>query len=202
MNTIDRDKQNAHTMSAYHQSQDRFDRLLTAVPDHRWDTGSACESWTARDVVGHVIWGQELVRHLATGHEYTSQAGTPGAEQPGRLAGDDPLTSWRIARAGADAVLTDEARERPAPDRFVARHPGAKLPDFLEILSLDFLAHTWDIGHPLDLDVNLDSDLLTHTMPTARKIVIRGPGMFGPEITPPPGADEQTRWLAFLGRST
>ena len=29
---------------------------------------------------------------------------------------------------------------------------------------------------------------------------MRGPGAFGPEITPPPGADEQTKVLAFLGR--
>jgi hypothetical protein len=29
---------------------------------------------------------------------------------------------------------------------------------------------------------------------------MRGPGAFGPELTPPPGADEQTKLLAFLGR--
>jgi hypothetical protein len=27
------------------------------------------------------------------------------------------------------------------------------------------------------------------------------PGFFGPELTPPPDADEQTRWLAYLGRA-
>lgn len=196
----DRDEQDARILGVYRQCQDRFDRLLAAVPGQQWDMGSACKAWTARDVVGHVIWGQELVRHLATGREYDSQAGMPGAEHPGQLAANNPLSRWRAARAAADAVLTDEARKQPAPPRFVAQHPGAKLSDFLEILALDFLAHTWDIGYPLDLDVHLDPSLLTQTMPTARKIVVRGPGMFDPELTPPPGADEQTRWLSFLGR--
>jgi len=29
---------------------------------------------------------------------------------------------------------------------------------------------------------------------------MRGPGAFGPKLDPPPGADEQTKLLAFLGR--
>lgn len=29
---------------------------------------------------------------------------------------------------------------------------------------------------------------------------MRGPGAFGPELTPPEGADAQTRLLAFVGR--
>jgi hypothetical protein len=31
--------------------------------------------------------------------------------------------------------------------------------------------------------------------------VVRAPQFFGPELTRPSGADEQTRWLAFLGRA-
>ena len=31
--------------------------------------------------------------------------------------------------------------------------------------------------------------------------ILRVPGFFGPELAPPPDIDEQTRWLAFLGRA-
>jgi hypothetical protein len=30
---------------------------------------------------------------------------------------------------------------------------------------------------------------------------MRGPGVFGPEVEPPPDADEQARFLAWLGRT-
>jgi hypothetical protein len=29
---------------------------------------------------------------------------------------------------------------------------------------------------------------------------MRGPGAFGPELEPPPGADEQAAFLAYFGR--
>lgn len=188
-------------VDAYRRAQDGFDAVLTMVRPDQWESPSACEGWTVRDVVGHVIWGQELVRHLATEQEYTSRAGAPGAEHPGELAGQDPLASWRAARAASVAILTDESLERPAPEQFVAAHPGAQLGHFLNVLLLDFLAHSWDVGYPLGIEVRLDPALVTASFTVAGEIVARGPGMFASEVTPPPGADEQTRWLAFLGRS-
>ena len=35
---------------------------------------------------------------------------------------------------------------------------------------------------------------------TALSRHLRGPGMYGPELAPEPGADEQAQLLAFLGR--
>lgn len=189
------------TVDAYQRAQDGFDEVLAAVPTGQWDAPSACAGWTARDVVGHVIWGQELVRHLATGTEQHDRTGAPGADSPGRLADSDPLAQWRAARATANAQLTVDALERAAPPQFVAAHPGATLADFLNVLLLDFLAHTWDVGHPLGIDVRLDHDLIERSTPVAHQVVVRAPGMFAAEQTPPPGADDQTRWLAFLGRS-
>jgi hypothetical protein len=62
------------------------------------------------------------------------------------------------------------------------------------------LAHGWDIGHPLGLDLPVEPDLVSGSFAWARDHVIRVPGFFGPELTPPADADEQTRWLAYLGR--
>jgi uncharacterized protein (TIGR03083 family) len=71
------------TMEAYGRSQEAFDAVLAAVPDDNWDAPSACARWTVRDVAGHVIWGQEQMRHWATGQEYTCTSGAPGAPHPG-----------------------------------------------------------------------------------------------------------------------
>ena len=188
------------TVQDYRRAQDGFEAVLAAVPAGGWDTTSACSGWTIRDVIGHTIWGQELVGHLALGEQFHDRTGAPGAERPGEMVDDDVLARWRAARDETAAVLTDQSLERPAPPQFVAAHPGAVLADFLTILVLDYLAHTWDVGHPLGIEVSLPDDLLARTLPVAREVVVRRPGLFGPELTAPPGADDQTRWLAFLGR--
>jgi hypothetical protein len=69
------------------------------------------------------------------------------------------------------------------------------------LLITDHLAHAWDIAHSIALDVRLPPDLIAGSLAWARDNVAHAPGLFGPELAPPAGADEQTRWLAYLGRA-
>jgi uncharacterized protein (TIGR03086 family) len=185
------------TLQRYTRAQDGFDRIVAAVPPDRWDTRSACPEWTLRDVLGHVVWGQELVRHLATGRTYASTVGAPGAPDPGQLIGADPVGTWRAARAATDPTLTPAALAGIVHLRAFGDGP---LEGFLTALVTDFLAHTWDIADPLGIDVRLASDLVPGCFEWARRNVQRVPGGIGPDLVPPPGADAQTRLLAFLGR--
>jgi uncharacterized protein (TIGR03083 family) len=54
-------------MKSYLRAQDEFDAILAAVSPQAWDRPSACTEWTVRDVVGHVIWGQDQLRRWANG---------------------------------------------------------------------------------------------------------------------------------------
>jgi uncharacterized protein (TIGR03086 family) len=186
-----------NTLDRYVRAQEGFDRVVAALPAGRWDGPSACTEWTARDVLGHVVWGQDLVRHLAAGQEFTSVVGAPGAPNPGQLIGADPLGTWRAARAASLRTLTPDALARTVTLRAFGVVP---LEMFVTALVTDFLAHTWDIAFPAGIDVRLDPDLVPGCFAWSRQAEIRGPGGIGPEVTPPPGADEQTRFLAFLGR--
>jgi len=67
------------TMQWYRQAGDALDAVLAAVPADRWDAPSACTEWTAKDLAGHVIWGQHQMRAWATGEPYAETAGAPGA---------------------------------------------------------------------------------------------------------------------------
>ncbi len=185
------------TLDRYIRAMDGFDRVVAAVPDDRWDGPSACTEWSARDVLGHVVWGQEMVRHLATGRQYDSRVGAPGAPDPGRLVGADPVGVWRAASASSVATLTPSALTRAVTLRAFGEVP---LETFLEALTVDFLAHTWDIGHPAGIDVRLDPALVPGCFAWSREREMRAPGGIGPAVVPPPGADEQARFLAFLGR--
>lgn len=186
------------TTSAYRRAQDAFDAVVAAVPADRWDGPSACAEWTVRDIAGHVIWGQGQLRHWATGEGDPGVAGAPGAPRPGVLAGTDPVATWRAARAACAEALTDEALATTVLLPGLGETPLAAV---LDLLVTDHLAHAWDIGHALGLEVHLDLDLVAASLAWARDHVVRMPGYFGPELEPPPAAGEQTRWLAFLGRA-
>lgn len=187
------------TMARYTRAQDDFDALAATITAAEWDRPSLCDGWTVRDVIGHVVWGQRLTRDWAAGGEYPARGGAPGAPHPGRdeLAGAEPLATWREARDECLAALTPEALRRRIATGGFGEIP---LEGFVTALVSDFLAHTFDIGHALGRDVRLAPELIPGAFDWARGTVLRKPGGIGPELTPPPGADEQTRFLAFLGR--
>lgn len=186
------------TIELYQHAQDGFDKALTAVRADQWDAPSACEGWSVRDVVGHVVWGQYQLRAWATGEDYAERAGAPGAAHPAVLAGEDPVATWRAARAVSAAALAPEALSRIATLPGLGEVPVAGL---LDLVVTDLVAHTWDIGHPLGHDVRLPSELVDRAFSWSRAHAVRGPAYFGPELEPASGADEQTRMLAFIGRA-
>lgn len=186
------------TMESYRRAQDLFDATLAAVPAGAWDRPSMCTEWTVRDVAGHVIWGQRQLRAWATGTEYTDRGGAPGAPHPAPLTGDDPVSAWREARAAALATLDEAALARTVPLTGLGDVPIAGI---LTLLTTDALTHAWDIGHALGIEVSIDADLIPGAFAWSRQNAARGPGFFGPELTPPAAADEQTKLLAYLGRA-
>ncbi|GAB2988225.1 TIGR03086 family metal-binding protein [Amycolatopsis acidiphila] len=186
------------TMEWYRRAQDGFDDVLASVPPGRWDSPSTCPGWTVRDVAGHVVWGQLQLRAWATGADFADRSGAPGAPHPAGLAGEDPVTSWRTARDASLATLTEDALTRPTTIPGMGEVPVVAV---VRLLRTDLVAHTWDIGHALAMDVRLDPVLVTMAFEWARAHAVRRPGFFGPELTPPGEADEQARMLAFIGRA-
>jgi uncharacterized protein (TIGR03086 family) len=186
-----------NVLDPYRRAQDSFDSVLSRVPADRWEEPSTCELWTVRDVAGHVIWGQNQLAHWANGQDHGCTDGAPGAPHPAEMAGSDPLATWRTARAAADETLTGDALDATVT---LPGLGGTPLSGILTLLITDLLAHGWDIGHPLGIDPHLEPDLVSGSFAWARDNVIRVPGFFGPELTPPADADEPTRWLAYLGR--
>jgi uncharacterized protein (TIGR03086 family) len=182
----------------YRRAQDEFDVALAAVRPDQWDVPSACAEWTVRDVAGHAIWGQRQMRAWATGADYTDRRGAPGAPHPGELAGSDPVAAWRAAREESVVTLTPDVLGRKTSITGIGEVPLAAV---VTLLIADHVAHTWDVGHAIGMDVRLDPTLVTLAFDWARANVVRRPGFFGPELTPPAGSDEQTRMLAFMGRA-
>jgi uncharacterized protein (TIGR03086 family) len=187
------------TMQQYQRAQDGFDAVLAAVRPDQWDAPSACAEWTVRDVAGHAIWGQRQMQAWATGTDYADGRGAPGAPHPGELAESDPVALWRSARAESVPTLTPDALARTTSITGLGEVPLAAI---VTLLTTDTVVHTWDVGHALGMDVRLDPALVAVAFEWGRSNIVRRPGFFGPERTPPAGSDEQTRMLAFMGRAS
>lgn len=186
-------------LASYGRCLDELDRALAAVPAGGWDAQSPCERWSIRDIAGHVIRGQKQMRCWVTGEEYRGLPGGPGTPAPAAIAEGDPLPRWREARAAADTVLKSASLDRMIRAGGVGEHPLAVM---VSILTNDSLIHSWDVGHAAGDDPRLPVDLVAASHAWARDNLVRMPGFFGPKLAPPAGADEQTRWLAYLGRAS
>ena len=171
----------------------RFTETVAAVPDDRWSAPSPCEEWDARAVVAHVTGTQAMF------------AGFVGRElEPGPSVDEDPLGAWVAARDQTQAALDDPARADVDFDGFAGRSTYAEATD--RFLSFDLVVHRWDLARSVGLDEKIPADDLaalqtaTEAMSEQMGEAMRGPGAFGPELTPPADADAQTCVLAFVGR--
>jgi uncharacterized protein (TIGR03086 family) len=187
-------------MERYMRAQDQFEDVLRQVKPDQWDNPSPCPAWTARDIAGHEIWGLDMIRTLACGETFTDRTGAPGAPSPRDYLGPDPVAGWLGKRADCQAVLTAEAL-----DRVVTFGPLGKLrlEQVLDSLTVDFLAHSWDLGTSAGITVSLDPGLVAHAQRWADAYakLLRGPVGLGQELPVPEDADPQTRLLRTLGRA-
>ena len=120
-------------------------------------------------------------------------------EDPAAVAGDDPAAAYAEARDRALRVLTEENLPRNV------QSPMGEIPldQLVGMFSTpDVLIHTWDLAKAARIDVKLDADLLQETYGALLPMdeMIRMPGVFGPKVEPPAGADLQTTLMCFTGR--
>lgn len=173
----------------YERLADKFAAKVAAVPADRWENPSPCEGWTARDVVRHVVDTHELFCRFVG----RSLGDIPSVD-------DDPAAAFDAARRTVRDDLRDPARAHATYDGFFGRMTFAEGVD--RFLCFDLVVHGWDLARATGLDERIDPEEVARISDEAHAFgdALRGPGIFGPPLDPPPGADAQARLLAFLGR--
>ena len=162
---------------------------IAGVPEDRWEASTPCEDWMARDVVRHLVDTSGMF------------LGFIGQDAPaGPSVDDDPLGAFTAARDAVQAALDDPATAAQEYDGMFGRTSFAKSVD--GFLSADLVIHRWDLARATGQDETLPVDEVRRVQEMLEPMdeKMRGPGAFGPKIEPPPGADEQTKLLCFLGR--
>lgn len=169
----------------------QFGARVDAAPDDAWDNPSPCEGWSARDVVKHVVDMQHRLAWRIQGSD---------GEPDDLPAGFDPKAAWATSyREIEDALNQPGALEKTVPG------PMGDMPiEFAvgRIYAADVLVHTWDLARAVGGDERLDAEAVTQAFKGYQPMdaMIRQPGVFGPKVEPPEGADEQTQFLCFVGR--
>ena len=168
-----------------------FTERVNAVPADAWENPAPCEGWVARDVVRHLAeWMPSLF--------FTSA----GLEEPAvPSVDDDPAAAWAAINAAVQAALDDPDIASRGFDMQVGRFSLEQAVDMFG--TGDVLIHTWDLARATGLDETLDPDEV-HTMFAGMEPMdepMRNSGHFGPRVIVPDDADEQTKLIAFTGRT-
>ena len=168
-----------------------FDDRLAGIGPDQWSDPTPCTDWTVRDLVAHVIGTHRAIASRVSGSEAAE------VDKDGDL-----IVAFGEARASIEQALSDP----DASEKMMGAMFGEQTFESLvsRLLSSDTLVHTWDIARATNQDDHLDPDAVAKAAGFLGEIdeAIRRPGGFGPKITAPEGADEQTRLINFCGRAT
>jgi uncharacterized protein (TIGR03086 family) len=169
-----------------------FTARVRAVSSGAWDNPSPCEGWTARDVVGHLTgWIPGFF-------------GAQGVEfPPVPSVQDDPVAAWETVQATLAEALADPALAARAVETPFSTQSLGETIDM--IVTGDVFTHTWDLARATGQDETLDPDqlqLMIAAMGAMPEEALRADGMFGPPIEVSADADDQTKFLAYVGRRT
>jgi uncharacterized protein (TIGR03086 family) len=175
-------------LERYRLVSDGLSARVAAVPAGAWSNSSPCDEWTALQVMDHVIGNARAVVDTMNGVEHVS------------AQVQDAAGEWAKARAAVEEVLAD-------PERAGKEIAGPMGPMPFDVLvgrfaCMDILVHTWDLARATGGDENVDAEIAAHALEGLKPMdaMIRRPGVFGPKVEPPPGADAVIALMAFCGR--
>jgi uncharacterized protein (TIGR03086 family) len=174
----------------YRTVADGFAARLDGMTPDAWEAQTPCTDWTARELVVHVV---------NTHHQVRSTLGDVAAEKADEDG--DLVAQFRDASASISDALGDEEKASTTISGMFGEQPFESLVG--RLLCADTLVHTWDLARGTNQAEDLDPAAVAASYSFLEPIdeAIRRPGGFAAKITPAAGADEQTVFLNFCGRS-
>ena len=174
----------------YRRLAARFTSVVAAVPADAWSSMSPCDGWTAADVVDHVVSTQaDMLGRMPFG--------SPVTDAPA-----DRMGAWTSVRDRMQSALDDPDRAGHSYDGYFGPTTFAQTVD--TFYSFDLVVHVWDLARATGLrDFEaIDRAEIARIVPEMEALGpnLRQPGLVGPPIDLGTEADEQTVFLAFLGR--
>lgn len=179
---------------------DLYDEVLADVTD--WDAATPCSSWTAREVLAHVVDEQLWVPGLLAGGTVDEVA--EDLEGPlrrlGGMSGPDLVDQWRAVRAPVAAAW----RGTPDDDEVRLSYGSAPVGHYLAQQTFDLAVHAWDIAASQGRDLPWGDALEQAVLEFVRTDLAEDPApdLFDPPVSGfgGPGVPARHTALALTGR--
>jgi uncharacterized protein (TIGR03086 family) len=165
--------------------------VIDAFAADDWLRPSACNDWTARDVVNHMISTQ---RDMLIERGLDLDTAPDGHK--------DPARAWHQHRDTVLGLLADPSVGETAYDGFFGPTTIAKTLE--QFYVFDMIVHRWDLAQALGRSETLTAAELDHI---ENSIAVFGPHMYAPGlfvegIKASDANDRQSVLLATMGRSS
>ncbi|MDJ0462787.1 TIGR03086 family metal-binding protein [Streptomyces sp. H27-C3] len=174
-----------------------FTDRVHAVRQDQWQAPTPCTGWSVRDLVRHLTGEQLWVPELVTARRTVAEIGDTFA---GDVLGENPVTVWDRAAAGARAAFAEPG----ALERRVGLSYGeSTAAAYCSQMVADAVVHAWDLSRAIGADERLPEELVSFTVREfgPYSADLETTGLFDAPVEPPAGADAQTKLLALLGRT-
>ncbi len=172
-------------------------RVIIGIAPDQLDGPTPCEGWDVRELLNHVISGNEWAAELSAGKTIPEVGDRFDGD---RLGGD------HVAAYDASATAAEAAFKRPGALEAPCAVSYGPVPG--EVYAghrfVDVLIHGWDLAKATGQDTTIDRELVAACAAVVKPQhdLLAGSGMFGDgSVDVADGADPQTRLLASLGRT-
>jgi uncharacterized protein (TIGR03086 family) len=169
------------------------ERLIAGVHDDHWADSTPCPDWSVRDLVGHLVGGNNLFARIMRGQPHAARQDTlpPGV---------DPLTAYRDSAA---ALL--DAFGQPSALKKIVTVPFGTVPGVaaLHLRITEVLVHGWDLARATRQAATFPEDLAEQELAFSRGKLADIPPGRKPFAPSQPVADDATaidKLAACLGR--
>lgn len=183
-------------LQLYGRALAAFGARVHAIAPDQWGCPTPCRDWEVRTLVNHLVAEQLWVPQLLAGKRVADVGADFGT---GDVLGADPAAAWDAASSAAAAAFAEpDALERTVHLSYADR-PGE---EYAREMLFDLVVHAWDLARGISGDENLDHDLVEAVYAAIEPDTdLTASGLFDEPVPVPAGSDEQTRLIAFTGRT-
>jgi uncharacterized protein (TIGR03086 family) len=190
------DSLNAGVLDLHTRALAEFGRRVHAVGTDQWGCPTPCKDWEVRSLVNHLVAEQLWVPPLLAGKRIGDLGDGFAA---GDVLGSDPVAAWDAAAAAARAAFAEAGALERTVHLSYADRPAE---EYAREMIFDLVVHSWDLARGISVDDTVDPDLVEAVYGQIEPDTdLTASGLFEQPVPVPADADEQTRLIAFTGRT-
>ena len=182
-------------VEAYTLASARAGELIAATGSEQLEASTPCRTWTARELINHIVAGQYLFAGAAMGKPLGDLSG----ETPDFASGD-AVAAQRDASAAAAAAFADPAIGERMAELPFGTVPAAMVPG---IACFEQVVHGWDLARATGQDAAMPAGVVDALYPFAEQLLANVPRdgvAFAAVVDVQSGAPTIDRLVALSGR--